>query len=317
MAELPDVQSLTSAAIEAAWVAAHPPHDDATVRCSSLGQECERRLWYAFRWAHAPEQHGGRQLRLFETGNIEEDRIVDDLRAIGAEVLAVDPVTEKQFEVSFLAGHLTGHTDGEVSRIPEAPKTPHLLECKSHNEKSFRELKRKKVAEAKPVHFAQMQIYMHGRVLDRALYVAVNKNDDEIYTERVEYDAAFALRLVAKAERVVRAETAPAKLHEDPAAKMAWACSYCPAKGVCHDADMPRRNCRTCLHATPEMDGDARWTCARHKTDLSREAQAAGCPHHLFLPTLVPGEQVDADEAGEWVDYRLPDGQTWRDGVAA
>ena len=53
---------------------------------------------------------------------------------------------------------------------------------------------------------------MHHRGLTRALYVAVNKNDDELYAERVKYDAARALSLVAKAERIVAAHAAPAKL---------------------------------------------------------------------------------------------------------
>lgn len=315
MVALPHFQTQTSAAIEAAWVARHAPHDDNTLRCSSVGQECDRRLWYAFRWAHPPEGFGGRQLRLFETGNIEETRIVEDLRAIGARVQDCDPETGKQFEVAFLAGHLTGHTDGEVTGIPEAPVTPHLLECKSHNEKSFKALKKDGVEKSKPVHFAQMQIYMHGRGLTRALYVSVNKNDDEVWTERVEYDPAFALRLLARAERIIQAETPPARLHEDPTNKMAWLCGFCPARDLCHQGALPRRNCRTCLHATPEFDGDGRWSCARHQMDLSVATQREGCPNHLFLPSLVPGEQFDHD--ADWVAYRLPDGREWRDGVAA
>lgn len=313
MATLPETQSQTAAAIEAAWVPAQEVRDDRVLRGSAIGQECDRRLWYAFRWAHDPERHGGRQLRLFETGNIEEQRIVDDLRRIGCEVDDVDPATGHQFEVTFLGGHCTGHTDGLVRKVPEAPVTPHLLECKSHNDKSFKALKKDGVQKSKPMHYAQMQGYMHGRSLTRALYVAVNKNDDEIYTERLNYDPAYAGALIAKAERIITAARPPAKLHEDPAAKMAWACGYCPAKGVCHDGAFSRRTCRTCLHATPRLDGDARWTCERFGVDLDLETQAVGCPHHLFIPDLVPGEQVDADADAEVVVYQLRDGSEWRD----
>ncbi len=31
---------------------------------------------------------------------------------------------------------------------------------------------------------------------------------------------------------------------------------------------LPAVNCRTCAHATPELDGKARWSCASHKRDL-------------------------------------------------
>jgi hypothetical protein len=36
---------------------------------------------------------------------------------------------------------------------------------------------------------------------------------------------------------------------------------------------------------------------------------------HLFLPALVPGEQIDADPEAETVTYRLSDGTTWIDGA--
>lgn len=320
MAALPELQSQTSAAIEAAWVARNTPRHDQVLRASSIGHECDRRLWYAFRWAHAPEVHGGRQLRLFETGNIEEQRIVDDLRAIGCDVLDVDPDTGKQFEVSWLSGHFTGHTDGVVEGVPEAPKTTHLLECKSHNDKSFRALKKNGVQKSKPIHYAQMQAYMHGLGLTRALYVAVNKNDDEVWTERLEFDPVFAAQLLARAERVVRSDSAPPRQFDDPTSKLAWGCAYCPAKGVCHAGDFAIRNCRTCLHAAPKFDGDGRWFCERHKRDLSTEDQASGCPHHLFVPDLVPGDQIDADADAETVSYQLTAGDfagsEWMDGAA-
>jgi hypothetical protein len=44
-----------------------------------------------------------------------------------------------------------------------------------------------------------------------------------------------------------------------------------------------------------------------------RDAQQAGCAMHLYIPDLVPGEQIDAGE--DWVSYRLRDGAEWRDGM--
>ena len=41
-----------------------------------------------------------------------------------------------------------------------------------------------------------------------------------------------------------------------------------------------------------------------------------GCDFHLFLPALVPGQQVDADEAAGTVTYQLHDGATWVDAPA-
>jgi hypothetical protein len=317
MADLPEIQSPTELAIWRGLEEAQERDQRTYLGASVLGDECWRKLWYGFRWATPPEEFDGRKLSIFGTGHVWEARLVEYLRGGGIEIDDLDPESGEQFMISFAGGHAGGHTDGKARGVPEAPKTDHILECKSHNQKSFLELRRKKVKEAKPSHYAQMQTYMHHQGLTRALYVSVNKNDDALYIERVDYDAAAALALVNKAETIVFADSAPPKLHDDPAAKMAWQCGFCQMRGVCHEGAFAPRNCRTCIHATAEPDGEARWSCARHLKDLTREEQRAGCPNHLYTPSLVAGEQIDADEAGEWVEYRMADGSHWRDGAVA
>lgn len=317
MAELPELVSQTETAIWVALEGAQEQDQRTYIGASVLGEECERKLWYGFRWACPPEWFDGRKLSIFQTGHVWEARLVEMLKGAGIELDAVDPETGEQWSCRFAGGHGGGHLDGEALGIPEAPKTRHLVEFKSSNQKGFLELRRKGLKEAKPLHYAQMQTYMHLRGLTRGLYVCVNKNDDALYVERIEYDAPFAIALMLKAERTVAADRAPPKLHEDPAAKMAWQCGVCQMRGVCHGGEFANRNCRTCIHATAEPDGDARWSCARHLKDLTKAEQQAGCPNHLYTPSLVSGEQIDADEAGEWVEYRMADGSTFTDGVKA
>ena len=52
---------------------------------------------------------------------------------------------------------------------------------------------------------------------------------------------------------------------------------------------------------------------------LSREAgyrvEQEDVEKHLFVPDLVPGEQIDA--ADDRVSYRMPDGSVWIDGEVA
>ena len=308
MAELPQAESLTVRAIWAAVEAAQDRSERTYLGASVLGDECERKLWLAFRWAYEPEWFDGRKLSIFETGHRWEARLVDLLRLGGLHVNEVDPATGEQYLVRFAGGHAGGHLDGEAEGVPEAPKKRHVFEAKSHNDKSYRELLRLKVQKAKPVHYAQMQVYMHLRGLERALYVAVNKNDDDIYSERVEYDPSLALALVAKAERIVTAPKPPPCSCPPYFLQAGYGCARLTGA-------WPRRNCRSCLHSTPRLDGDARWTCERHDRDLSADDQRAGCPRHLFIPDLVPGEQVDCDPRAETVSYRLNTGTFWIDGV--
>lgn len=311
MAELPPPTQLTLDAVYRAYEAKSERHHRTYLGMSTMGNECDRALWMTFRWAHAPENLDGRKLRLFETGHREEARMLDDLEMAGVTVERVDPATGEQWALSAHGGHFRGHMDGQAEGIAEAPKTRHVLEFKTHNEKSFKALIKDGVAKSKPGHFAQMQLYMHYAGITRAFYMAVNKNTDELYTERVEYDAQAAIVLVARAERIIQSDWAPPRLHDDPTAKMAWVCSYCPAFAQCHGGQFAPRNCRTCIHSSP-VDGG--WHCGLHGP-LDEQAQIIGCGQHLYIPDLVPGEQIDADETT--VTYRLRDESTFIDGSRA
>lgn len=273
---------------------------------SQMGNPCDRALWYAFRWTHFPDVKPGRMLRLFETGHREEARMIAELQAIGCEV------TDEQQKVSLCRGHLRGKIEGVISGVVEAPKTQHLLECKTHKAESFRAIVKHGLKEKKPEHWVQVLLGMHAKGLLRSFYIAHNKDTDELHTVRHEYDPVEACQVEARATRIVDAHTPPPKLHENPESKAAFHCGYCPAKALCHEGAMPRRNCRTCVSATPIENG---WRCEMHGEDLSRAAQKAGCGDHLFLPALVPGEQIDADPVARTITYRMASGEEWVDGA--
>jgi hypothetical protein len=294
----------TRSAIFKAYEAARSSYEPVGINVGDIGHPCERALWYGFRHVSQLEILDGRKIRLFETGDIEEQRIVDDLISIGVDV------RNRQEKVRFVGGHVRGKIDGEVHGIPEAPKRVHLLECKSSNDKGFKALQKDGVEKAKPMHFATFQTYMKGRGLERVHYHCVNKNDDDVYVERVAYDAEFALRTLARAERIIRADDPPSRISEKPTIPP---CLWCRHKGVCHEGAWPRRNCRTCLFSTPVLTSEnACWDCGKFNRPLTLDEQAAGCPSHLFLPGLVPGEQIDATDST--VTYKLANGETWVNG---
>jgi hypothetical protein len=270
---------------------------------SILGYECDRRLWLGFRLVFK-EKFEGRMLRLFRRGHREEPELVRDLESIGCQVETVDPATGDQFAFKAADGHLGGHMDAAILGLPEAPKSWHLGEFKTHNDESFRELCKKGVAEAKPAHWAQMQLYMRWTGMERAAYFAVNKNDDTIYFERVHYDREAAERLEKRGERLVFMQHPPERISEKPD----WyQCKMCPAFENCHGNKMPLVNCRTCAHATPARGGDARWICERKGVELTFDEQQKGCGDHVYLPAILPRvyEQVDASPEENWIEYQV------------
>jgi hypothetical protein len=261
---------------------------------SIIGGPCKRQLWYSFRWAVAPS-FDGRVLRLFDSGKREELRLIEELRKAGMTVYD----NEDGKQIGFREGHFGGSCDGVVEGVPGAEKTPHVFEAKTHNLKSFGALKKDGVKKSKPVHYGQMQTYMGKLELTRALYVAVCKDTDEIYTERVSFDKAEYTRLCKVADFVIGAEIPPDRVSEDPA----WfECKFCPFADVCHGETLPVVSCRSCSHATPK--GDGTWHCEQwNDTIPSVEAQRVGCDKHLYIPQLVSFGEV-ADAGSEYVVYR-------------
>jgi len=243
---------------------------------SALGHSCERFLWYAFRWCYE-EEISARIMRLFNRGHREEPEIVKTLAKVGITCY------DDQAEVIFCHGHAKGHCDGKSIGIIEAPKTPHLNEYKTMSDKYFKDVCKVGVKASKPVYYAQMQIYMKYLKLTRALFIAVNKNDDSMYIERVHYDAEAAKELERKAENIVLSEEPPKKKF-----KPTWyACKFCSAKSICHGGGKIHKSCRTCVNCDIEPNG--KWRCSALDLELSTSQQRLGCKKYEILECLNNG----------------------------
>jgi hypothetical protein len=249
---------------------------------SQSGEPCERRTWLSFRWA-VRKTFPGRMLRLFRRGQREEDTVVSMLKMIGMEV------TDEQKNIEF-GGHIWGHIDGVVNNA--------VLEIKTHNLKSFDNLIKNGVKSSKPQHYAQMQLYMLGLKMNRALYFAVCKDDDRIHTERIELDKEYAEKELNRLKRITLKEHIPAPISTDPS----WyQCKFCEAHDICHGSKLTREiNCRTCAHSTPL--GSGQWHCIRWGAIIPTDAQRNGCPSHTFHPDLVPWKLIES-KGTEWAGF--------------
>lgn len=247
---------------------------------SVIGRVCGRDIWYGWRWAVVPH-FTAKTLRLFNRGHLEEGRVIAALLCAGVQVFQQDE-NGKQFRISEFGGHFGGSGDGIVLGIPDLPEgTMALLECKTHNDKSFALLKKEGVRSAKFEHFVQMMKYATHMGAPYSLYVAVNKNTDELWLELVETVPAVSSEFSVRARSIIFAKQPPEKINKSPG----WyECQYCSHRTVCHLGGVPAVNCRTCKFSEPTDDG--KWQCMNDRTwleldlprELPKEAQEVACP---------------------------------------
>jgi len=264
---------------------------------SEIGHVCDRAIWLSFRWA-ANKNFDGRILKLFKRGQDEELKIISDLKNIGC-------VIESEQTKLVFSPHFKGSIDAIIkSGVPNAEKTKHVLECKTSNAKYFGELEKKGVEVAKPEHFVQMQLYMYGMKIERALYAAICKNDDRYYFERVRYNKEIAEKYIERANRIIFNMRLPEPMI--PASSNWYQCKFCNGYNFCFvtkQIESENVNCRTCAHSTPTQDDT--WICEKFENYvLSESEQRKGCRDHYIHPDL--GNMIDGKDSR----YSLSDVET-------
>jgi hypothetical protein len=247
---------------------------------SIIGHPCERYIWFSFRWMYY-EVFSGRMQRLFQRGHLEEYRIFQWLQGIGFKTTTVN-YDGKQIRILFAEGHGGGSTDG-VGILPARYgifNQPILLEMKTQKDKKFNLLQGKGVKKEKPRHWIQMCIYGRELGLRYALYIAVNKENDDLDVEVLELDWELADAEKLKAETIIDSTFPPRRVSENPSQ---FICKFCPAVGICHLGAPVMKNCRSCYHA--KAIGNKQWRCERWNAIIPESEIPKGCSEWHQLPT--------------------------------
>ena len=210
---------------------------------SRLGVACERALQYEY--LHVPKDEGrdfeGRLMRIFEVGHTLEDLAIRWLRLAGFELFA-RKAQGGQFGFSVARGRIQGHVDGIINAAPAEleMKFPALFECKTMNDKSWRDTVKRGGAVSKPVYAAQIaiyQAYMEGSIPGiskaPALFTTINKDTQEIWCELVPFDAALAQAMSDRAVRVISASEAGDTLPRHTTTPTHFECRFCSWQDRC------------------------------------------------------------------------------------
>ena len=221
-----------NALIDAALETEHrlkPPRD--YLGGSRIGEPCARRL--AYEVALTPVDDGkefrGGLLRIFDAGHQFEDLTIRWLQAAGFD-LRTRARDGRQFGFSVAGGRLRGHIDGVIVDGSEVGIAwPALFEHKALKQSSWSDLVKHGLRQAKPIYFAQCQLYMAYMQLEVALFTAMNKDTQELYHEVVPFDPAGAQRLSDKAVEILRtveAEELPPRIASNADFYLCRMCPY-------------------------------------------------------------------------------------------
>jgi len=228
---------------------------------SALGDKCDRKLWLSFRHAFT-KKFDGRLLRLFETGHIQEDRIIEALRGAGHHIVGVG---EEQHEFTACNGHFVDKPDGLMDG-------KYRLEIKTMSEKNFK-LFKKNGMEYK--HEVQCQMHMFLGDTPKLLYLAVNKNTDEVAQAKVTVNKEQARALIGRADRIINSPSAPDKISDDP---NNFGCRWCDMKPICFEGVAPEESCRMCVFSQPASKGQ--WYCNKKCIEMIDTQGIIACGYY-------------------------------------
>ncbi len=208
---------------------------------SQAGNPCDRFLWFKFR-QFTPIRPEARMIFLFRFGDKIEELVCSHLRAAGYKLEHAWP--DPQLGFSQVGGILSGHSDGFI-HLPEGKA---LLECKSAKAKKFQAFKLGGVKATNLIYWRQAQLYMGCAGVRFALFVIVNKDDSNIYTELVRFDQVEFDFLINRVRSVCSSPCLPDPIDSTE-------CIYCDFRLHCktREGTQLHHNCMTCASMGVEI----------------------------------------------------------------
>jgi len=279
-----------------------------SLEIESCGSDCQRKKWFQFHWVLNAKK-SAEELSINSMAESAKDRILDRLYRAGVNVKKLDHRTDKKWKAECFNGHVAGEIDAIImSGLPDSPNKEHILFVSSMSDSEFKDIGEKGILNHDIEKFRTIQVYMFLFGIERAFFVAENRNTGELFTDRVRLDKNLAGIIIGGFESVIQANTMPD-------AKTKLECDSCTYKALCDGESCAAKNCRTCLHSTPLLDGDkVAWKCERYNQNVPAEYQSKGCDNHLFIPCLVTyGECLGVD--GDDILYQADSGKHFKNVV--
>lgn len=205
------------------------------IGASEIGEKCSRKIWYNFNgYEKQPSNIVG--LLAAEDGHTTEDLISKRLRLIPSIELYTHDENGEQF--GFDLGFFKGHYDGVIRGVLEAPKTWHIYEVKTKEEKFINKLikiidtygEKKALEKWDYKYYCQAVVYMYMEDLTRHYMIVSKPGGRGAISLRTDENKKLAQALIDKATRIYKLKTAPERAYNS---KDYFECAWCQFRDEC------------------------------------------------------------------------------------
>lgn len=181
-----------------------------------------------------------------------------------------------QIKVEDMNGHFVGFLDGIGYHPEHTFGIRILIECKTMNDKNYKEWLRKKIAVSHPEYYAQAIVYMKYHNLPYGLFAVKNKNTAEVSFELIRRNDKLADDYLRRAADIMTMKVCPQKIAQSAASHK---CKFCDYIEICHYGEPVEINCRSCVHCVIAPEG--KFYCERWQGMIpDKKAIAAACSSH-------------------------------------
>lgn len=160
---------------------------------SAIGDSCDRYLYLHYHGLLKTEMFSGRQIRIFEHGNVTQERFERYFKKIG---------WYKDREVTINSENPPLHGRSDI--ILSINNEDYIIEMKTINNEGFAKLKT-----AKPEHETQIQVYLNLLNINRGSVLYENKNTQEILAFAQKKDSKKWKQIVDRCNYIIGLKELP------------------------------------------------------------------------------------------------------------
>lgn len=194
------------------------------IGASSIGDECERKIWYEFNKVKGIEPEN-KIKRTWEIGKILESKVLDWVEQAGLKLVRkYKDLVDSDFD------YFRGHVDSVLVDKNNNPFA--ILEIKTAKDAIFNVFVKKGLRLWYPVYFAQLQAYMGMSGIPESYILVLNKDTSQLSDEHVLFDEMYYEGLRYKARIIKETLKIPDRVSDSP---LWFKCKMCKFREVCHD----------------------------------------------------------------------------------